>query len=161
MVRLGLSELSCSPITPVQFKTAKPQFSAVGDALVQTYIDLAQVWATADWPDSLCLPVQVSLVCHLMTLDGLGSDSRSRNFGRGTNEYQSVRTGSVTLTRFRSSAERAGLSTGDWFSQTPCGQQFMVFVRMFMSGARWVGTPYSAGVTPYAKDAYRDGWWLC
>ena len=153
--------MTCAPITPTQFKAAKPQFSAVLDAVVLGYIDLAQVWAGGDWPPSVCNQVQIALVCHLMTLDGLGSDQRSRNFASARSDFQTVKTGNVTLTRFRSTAERAGLSTGDWFSQTPCGQQFMVFVRMFMSGARWVGTPTGCGVTGYAKDAYRDGWWTC
>lgn len=153
--------MACTPITPAKFKTTKTQFSAVDDDTVQGYIDLAQVWASGSWPSSVCDHVQIALVCHLMTLDGLGSDQRSKNFQSGRNEFQSVRTGNVTLTRFRSTAERAGLSTGDWFSQTPCGQQFMLFVRMFSSGARWVGAPTGHGTSGYAKDAYRDGWWTC
>lgn len=151
----------CTPITPAQFKATKPQFSAVSDAVVQSYIDLAQIWTGGEWPLRLCVPVQVSVVCHLMTLDGLGSDARSKNNASARSEYQSIRSGNVTLTRFRSSAERAGLSTGDWFSQTPCGQQFMVFVRMMGSGARWIPGSCGCGVSGYAKDAYRDGWWIC
>lgn len=153
--------MACTPITPTQYKTAKTQFSAVLDAVVQGYIDLAQVWASGDWPASVCAQVQIAVVCHLMTLDGLGTDARSKNFASARSEFQTVKSGNVTLTRFRSTAERAGLSTGDWFSQTPCGQQFMVFVRMFKSGARWVGTPTGCGVSTYAKDAHRDGWWTC
>ena len=150
-----------TPITPHQFRAAKPQFSSVPDTVVQGYIDLAQVWASGDWPHSVSGQMQIAVVCHLMTLDGLGSDQRSKNFATARSEFQTVRSGNVTLTRFRSTAERAGLSTGDWFSQTPCGQQFMVLVRMFMSGARWVGTPAGSGVSGYTKDAYRDGWWTC
>lgn len=153
--------MACTPITPTRFKTAKTQFTGVSDTVVQSYIDLAQVWASGGWPTSVCDQVQIALVCHLMTLDGLGTDQRSKNFASGRSEYQSVKSGNVTLTRFRSTAERAGLSTGDWFSQTPCGQQFMVLVRMFMSGARWVGTPTGSGYSGYTKDAYRDGWWTC
>lgn len=148
--------MSCEPITPTKFKQMKTQFSSVDNDVVQGYIDLARVWTDGDWTERLCVPVQVAVVCHLMTLDGLGSDPRSKNNASGRSDFQSVRSGNVTLTRFRSSAERAGLSTGDWFSQTPCGQQFMVFARM-ASGSRWIGAGGGAGITGYAKD----GWWSC
>lgn len=153
--------MTCTPITPGQFRQAKQQFLGVSDDIVQSYIDLAQVWTGGEWPDRLCTPVQVAVVCHLMTLDGLGSDPRSKNNASARSEFQSIRSGNVTLTRFRSTAERAGLSTGDWFSQTPCGQQFMVFVRMIGSGARWASGSFGREISGYAKDAYRDGWWVC
>ena len=148
-------------ITPAQFKAAKPQFSAVLDETVQTYIDLAQIWASGVWPDNMVDQVQIAVVCHLMTLDGLGTDQASRDNASGRGEFQTIKTGNVTLTRFRSTAEGAGQSTGAWFAQTPCGRQFLVFVRMISSGARWVGTPTGVPTTGYAKDVYRDGWWTC
>lgn len=148
-------------ITPAQFKVAKPQFVGVFDGTVQSYIDLAQIWASGVWPDNMVSPVQISIVCHLMTLDGLGTDQDSRNNASGRGEFQTIKTGNVTLTRFRSTAEGAGQSTAAWFSQTPCGRQFMVFVRMISSGARWVGTPTGEPISGYAKDTYLDGWWTC
>lgn len=153
--------MPCQQITASLFKTKKPQFSSVDNTVVESYIELAQIWAGGEWPARLCEPVQVAVVCHLMTLDGLGSDARSKNNASGRSEFQTIRTGSVTLTRFRSAAESAGMSTTSWFSQTPCGQQYLVFARMCFSGARWVGGSDPGAVSPYAKDAYRDGWWTC
>ena len=149
--------MACEPITPAGFKTAKPQFAAVDDAVVASYIALAQVWASGDWPSSVCFGVQVSVVCHLMTLDGLGSDQASMDFASGHSSMQSIKSSNVTFVRFRSAAQSAGMSTTDWFGQTPCGRQFMVYVRMFMSGPRWASAADPAGFTAYAKD----GWWLC
>lgn len=147
-------------ITPSQFKSAMPQFASVDDAVVQSYIDLAQIWVNEDWVDPISMHAQMAVTCHLMTLDGLGSDARSRDFLSGRGEFQSVKSGNVTLTRFRSSAEGAGVSTGDWFSQTPCGRKFMVFVRMFSGGPVWASGSVGGQVSGYAKDQFRDGWWM-
>lgn len=151
--------MACTPITPAEFKAAKCQFVDVANDTVQSYIDLAQVWAGGDWPDRVCKAVQVSVTCHLMTVDGQGSDPVSQSFADGSANYQSVRSGQVTVTRFRSQAEAAGRSTTDWFSQTQCGQMFLTLLRSFRGGP--VAIPGGSGrcVTGYAKDAYRDAWW--
>lgn len=149
--------MTCTPITPSQFKQLKPSFQCVSDDVVQQYIELAQLWAS-DWPDKICETVQVAVTCHLLTLDGLGSSGESRLFASGRGDLQSIRTGNVTLTRFRSAAEGAGKSTIDWFGQTTCGRAFMVYVRMYKGGPR-VGMGASCGdVSPYAKDIGRL-WW--
>lgn len=153
--------MACDPITVVRFKELKPQFAAVDNVVVSSYIDLAQLWASGDWATGYCDQVQAAVVCHLMTLDGLGSDPASRVFARGTGEYQSVRSGNVTLTRFRSVAERAGQSTPEWFAQTQCGRMFLAMLRTLNSGPRYAVGSVGACVSGYAKDAYRDGWWVC
>ncbi len=149
--------MACEPITPAQFREKKQQFSDVGDVDVQNYIDLAQIWCGGNWPESLCQSAQVAVVCHLMTLDGIGTDRESREFRSGRGEFQTVKTGSVTLTRFRSVAEGAGLSTSSWFEQTVCGRHFLAMMRTVLSGPVYVGGSSSSAVSAYAKD----GWWSC
>lgn len=153
--------MACEQITAARFKVLKPQFAAVSDSVVAEYIALAQVWASGDWAEPVCEQVQAAVVCHVMTLDGLGSDSQSKMFAKGSGEYQTIRTGNVTLTRFRSAAERAGLTTSDWFSQTPCGRMFLVLSRTLNSGPRVAVGSSGDCVSAYAKDLYRDGWWTC
>lgn len=150
--------MACTAITPSRFKVLKPSFAAVADATVQTYIDLAQLWAT-DWDDDLCEPVQAAVTCHLMTLDGLGTSADAAAMASGEGEYQTIKTGAVSLTRFRSMAEGAGQSTSDWFAQTACGRQFLVYVRMMKGGPRAAIGCNPLHVSGYAKDAYRDSWW--
>lgn len=147
------------PVTPEQFKAVKPQFADVDEAVIQSYLDLAAIWVDESWPESVHQPAIMAVACHLMTLDGLGADAASKSFAKGSAEYQSIRTGNVTLTRFRSASEGAGQSTSGWFNQTACGRQFMVWARMFRGGPRVAIGCGSGRVTAYAKDAYRDAWW--
>ena len=150
--------MACTAITPARFKALKSQFSAVQDAVVSDYISLAQLWA-ADWPDSVCEAVQVAVTCHLMTLDGKGTDTDSKGFATGRGDMQSIRSGSVTLTRFRAASEGAGLSTVEWFSQTPCGRQFLVYLRMYKAGPRVAMGAACGTPSPYAKDWSEGAWW--
>lgn len=146
------------PVTPAQFKTFKPQFASVDDAIVQAYLDMATIWVDDSWPEGVYQPAIIAVTCHLMTLDGLGDDAASDSFAVG--DYQSVRSGALSLTRFKDTATSAGMSTGDWFGQTACGRQFMVWARMFRGGPRVAIGCGGDGVTGYAKDApYRDSWW--
>lgn len=149
------------PVTPAEFKAAKAQFAAVSDADVQSYLDLAGLWVDEAWPENVYQPAIIAVTCHLMTLDGMGSDGPSQSFASGEGEYQSIKSGTITLTRFRSAAESAGQSTADWFAQTACGRQFMVFARMFMGGPRVAVGCDSGGISGYAKDGWRDSWWAC
>lgn len=147
--------MACTPLTPAEFKTARPSFSGVDDAVVQSYIDLAQIWAGGEWPDRLCQPVQVSVTCHLMTMDGLGADPESESFLNGEMDFQSVRSGQVTISRFRGVSQAAGKSTSEWFAQTTCGRMFLVFLRMSFGGPLYV----SGAVCPPVSGYARDGWW--
>lgn len=147
--------MTCTPVTPAEFKTARPSFSGVADPVVQSYIDLAQIWSGGEWPSRLCNQVQFAVVCHLMTLDGLGISSESQSYLNGEMDYQSVRSGQVTVSRFRGVSQAAGKSTSDWFSQTTCGRMFLVLLRMNFGGPIYVSGTVCHSVSGYAKD----GWW--
>lgn len=146
-----------NPVTPSQFKTAKPQFASVADNVVQSYLDLALMLAGENWPTQESYDAaQIALTCHLMTLDGLGDDPYSTGFSSGNAYYSSIKTGDVTLTRYQNAAQSAGQSTGAWLSSTPCGQFYLLMLRNFKAQARLImGGVGSRGGTAYAKD----GWW--
>ena len=147
------------PVTPAQLRSARPQFAAVSDWVVQQYLDQAVIGAGPGWPDWLQDQAQIAYACHLMTLDGLGTDPASQSFASGHSEFQSIRSGAVTLTRFRSSAEAAGHSYSGWLAQTPCGRQFLVWLRSVRGGPRVaMGGVGRGGVGAYAKDWPLLGW---
>jgi hypothetical protein len=151
--------MTCDQITPAELKQLKPKFSAVDDDVVQQYIDLAQIWAAGDWSGSNCGAVQASVVCHLMTLDGLGTGAESRTFYRGDGEYQTIKSGGVTFVRFKSVADGAGMSTSQWFAQTSCGRMFLAIRRALVFGPVVVVGSVDRGVSGYAKDSTIVGWW--
>lgn len=140
-----------TPVTPSQFKTAKPQFSTVLDATVQTYLDLASLWVDSSWPEKIYQPAAIAATCHLMTLDGLGTDAESQGQASGSAQFQTIKSGELTLTRYQKSS--GGMSYIDWLSRTACGQFFYQLLRMAKGGPRVAMGGVGCGISPYAKDA--------
>lgn len=147
------------PVTPAQFKAAKPQFEDVEDSVVQSYLTTAELYVDESWPERFYQPAIIAVTCHLMTLDGQGTDATSQSFAQGTQGYQSIKSGDFSLTRFRNEAQDAGLSTTGWFNQTPCGQQYLMWVRMFKGGPVVAVGCDRRAISTYAKDLHRDSWW--
>lgn len=145
--------MTCAKLTRQEFIAAKPQFASVDGGLLDSYIDLAQVW-TSGLPDSLCAVGQIAVTCHLLTLDGLGTGAEAKGFATGQADVQTISSASVTVTRFRAASEGAGQTTAGWFGQTACGRMFMALIRGVVGGPRVAGASGRA-VSPYAKDA----WW--
>lgn len=148
-----------TPVTPAQFRAAKPQFEDMTDQEIQAYLDLAELYVDESWPERFYQPAIIAVACHLATLDGMGTDPQSESFSSGASGYQTIKSGDLTLTRFKSDAQSAGLSTTSWFAQTSCGAQYLVWMRMFKGGpVVALGGPLDC-VSTYAKDLYRDSWW--
>lgn len=151
-------------VTPAQFKAAKPQFASVDDSVVQMYLDLGGLFVDDSWPDSAEDPALIAITCHLMTLDGLGSDAESQGYASGAADYQSVKSGELTLTRSRASIDSSKDFFG-WLAQTRCGQFYAQLLQMCKAGPR-VAT-VSCGFMPsgYAKDwplgtgGWPSWWW--
>lgn len=137
-------------LTPARFKALKPQFAAVDDAVAQSYIDMASVFVDQSWPEKLYEQGWVAYTCHLMTLDGLGTDAESRSQASGRSQYQSIRSGELTLTRFQKAA--GDTSYGDWLSQTNCGAYFFQLLRMVKGGPRVAVGAVGGCLSGYAKD---------
>lgn len=138
-------------MTPAQFKTRKPQFVAVPDATVQMYLDMAGRYVFDPENDDAV----ASFACHLMTLDGLGTDAASQSYKTGAASYQSIKSGQLTLTRYQKAAGE-GTTWTSWLGQTPCGQFYALLLKMERGGPRVAcGGVYGVG-SGYAKDAW--GW---
>lgn len=144
-----------TPVTPTQFKTAKPQFATVPDLSVQAYLDMAGRVVDGGWPEADYPFATIAYTCHLMTLEGLGSDPASKAHASGAAEFQTIRSADLTLTRFQRQA--TGSSYSDWLASTPCGQQFAFMARAIRGGPRVVmAASVGASTSGCAKDAL--GW---
>lgn len=148
-------------VTPTSFKAAKPQFAAVPDGTVQTYIDFALATFVDDAWGDMQDQATILFVCHLMTLDGLGTDPTSQGFATGTAAYQSVKSGQLTVTRFQSTTD--GTTFGGWLQESPCGRQYYMLLRMMRGGPRVALGGGGRCVSGYAKDLWRldSPFWRC
>lgn len=138
-------------VTPAAFKAAKPQFAAVPNEKVQTYLDMAGRLVDETWTEGDYQPAIIAMACHLMTLEGLGTDAESRDVASGRAQYQSIKSGELTLTRFRSTAGE-GTSYLDWLNSTACGRYFVFLLRLNRGGPRVVSVALPVGASGYAKD---------
>lgn len=134
-------------MTPAQFKARKPQFKDVLDPTVQMYLDLAGRMAFDPTDD-----VVAAWACHVMTLDGLGSDAASQAQKSGTAGYQTIKSGQLTLTRFQEQSN--GSTYGNWLQQTPCGQFYYLLLRANRGGPRVALGGGGPCRTAYAKDGW-------
>lgn len=149
-----------TPLTPDEFKILKPQFADVPNETVQMYLDLAGLWVDASWPDALYRPALAAATCHLMTLEGLGSDAQSLSFASGMAHFQSYRSGELSFSRFV--REAGDLSFSSWLSQTACGAMFLQLLRMAKAGPRIAMGGIGASQSGYAKDVPGNpvpSWW--
>lgn len=146
-------------VTVEQFKASKPQFALVENALVQIYLDMAGRVVDGSWDAKDMDDGQIAFACHLMTMDGLGNDSASRQWAKGMGEMQTIKSADLTLVRFQRSAGE-GTEYVNWLAKTACGQFYGMLLRMNRAGPRIVTlNDGAARVSGYAKDAgNRYGW---
>lgn len=142
--------MAYEPVTTAQFKTAKPQFAAVPDVTVQQYLDMAGIWVDASWAESTYQPAIIALACHLMTLEGLGTDPASVANKSGLYGFESIKSGTLTLTRARGAGVQSDYK--GWITSTPCGEFFYQLLRLNKAGPRVAVVSTAACLSPYAKD---------
>lgn len=142
--------MSYEALTPARFKELKPQFAAVDDSVIQNYLDMAALFVDQSWPEKFYEQAWAAYACHLMTLDGLGADAESRSEASGRSQYQSIKSGELTLTRFQKDA--GAMDYSNWLSQTKCGAYFWQLLRMVKAGPRVAIGAVGGCASPYAKD---------
>lgn len=149
--------MAYDPVTPAMFKQMKPQFVAVDDAVVQLYLNAAGRVVDESWPEEDYPLGVTAYACHLMTIDGLGTDAASKSFATGQADFQTIKSADVTLVRFQKSAAKS--EYGEWLASTPCGKQYAFMVRMLKSGPRVAMAASCPRVSGYAKDAPNQYGW--
>lgn len=143
--------MAYAAVTPALFKEVKPQFSASTDQAVQLYLNAAgrvvdESWDEEDYPLAI-----IAYACHLMTIDGLGTDAGSKAFKSGREDMQTIKSADITLVRFAKAAGSTPYT--DWLNSTQCGKQFAFMLRLSKAGPRVAMAASFPAVSGYAKDA--------
>jgi len=120
------------PPTPNDLRLRYPAFAAVGDPVVQYWLDDAERIVTASWIDADYAPAILAYAAHNLALSGLEAGAVSGG---------SVGAMSAGLTSFRSASLSVGfsdshaarLAAGEW-SATRYGAEFLIFLRRNRSG---------------------------
>jgi hypothetical protein len=143
--------MSYPALTPAAFKLLKPQFAEVDDAVVQQYIDMGGRMVDTSWTQLDYTNAWAAFTCHLMTLEGLGTDAQSQAFASGASEFQTIKSGELTLTRFKAAGGDGG-GLWSWMGSTPCGRYYVMLLRMNRAGPVGISVAGGGCTSPYAKD---------
>ncbi len=127
-----------------------PSFLAVDDLTIQLAIDDATRMVDTSWTEGDYATAIILYACHLMALDGLGtSPDAQANTGQAAN-FQTIRSGQLTLTR-GSSASSGEIGSEGWYNSTRFGRRFWMLLKQNRGGAR-VAVSNVAGYHPAAFD---------
>lgn len=150
--------MAYAAVTPALFKEAKPQFAAVSDNLVQIYLTMAGRAADESWPEEDYPFAVIAYACHLMTIEGLGTDAASQSHAKGMADLQTIKSADLTLTRFAKAASTTPYK--EWLNSTPCGKQYGFMLKMLRGGPRVAMAASDCAVSGYAKDGIGNtyGW---
>lgn len=135
------------PVTPDLFKQIKPVFAGIDDAVIQYYLDTAALSVGSLWPDNMYQAGIISLTCHLMTLQGLGTSEEAQTATSGG----MVRLKSASVDVQVSQAAADAIVKGG-YGATACGREFERLMGMIHAGPITVGGSCQPCASPYAKD---------
>jgi len=118
--------------TPTEFKARYPAFASVDGSLIQWVLDNEVPLAVGDnWPSQAYYTQGAMLyTAHALTLEGFGTSAEAKAAASGQLGYQSIRSGSLSLTRFN----RDGSSKSGSLSLTSYGQRFLELVSSLFGG---------------------------
>lgn len=123
--------------TADELQAAFPRFADVADATVEYWLVRARRVVDESWTEDDYQMGQMLLAAHYMTLNGLGTGAEAETAANGTGDYQSIKSGSLTLTRF----QQSGSSTAQGeLRSTTYGRQFDALLRQNKAGPRVMGT---------------------
>lgn len=137
--------------TAAELKVRFPEFSAVDDTVVDARIEEAARMVDETWTEGDYALAIMLYACHIMALEGLGTGPDSQaNTGQMAN-FQTIRSGQLTLTR--GSYSHGGGDTGDWYASTRYGSRFWRLLKLNKGGPTVaIAAAAIAGVSGYAKD---------
>lgn len=124
--------MAYTPITPADFKGRYPSFAAVSDLVIQGIIDgEVLLYVDGSWPSQATYTQGAMLyTAHALTLDGFGTGAEAQMASKGLGQFQSIRSGALSVSRF--AKEAGGIETA--LGQTSYGQRFLELVRKLFSG---------------------------
>lgn len=132
---------------PSDLQTRFPRFSSVDAGVVQTALDEAARMVDDTWLEGDRTMGLFLYACHVMTLDGFGE-------GASVEDFQSMTSGSLTLTRF----PREPGASGDTLLTTSYGKRFIELLKRNKPGVVVAGVcgPVAADI-PY--PGVNVPWW--
>ena len=142
---------------PADIKTRWPRFADVADPTIQGALDEAARMVGSEWPEEDRTLGMMLSAAHVLTQDGQGSGTEAQLNAEGVGDFQSIKLGSLSLSRFsKDASSRSGSFTLDDLMQTTFGQRFLALAARFIGGPLSTGDPTSvAGISPNARDVPR------
>lgn len=109
--------------TAADLKTRYPAFAAVPDVTVDAVIieanrSVDETWTEGDYTQAIML-----LSCHIMAMEGLGTDPDSQSNTGQMSNFQLIRSGQLTLQRKQSASASSG--SADWYGLTRYGNRYL------------------------------------
>lgn len=137
-----------TPATPADVRATLPAFAAVGDAVIQTWLDRAARVVDGSWAEADQVHAQILLAAHLMTLNGVGTGAEAEMAASGALGFKSMRSGSLSLDRGDAGAGDAAMGE---YGSTAYGRQFYPLLRANRGGPRVTASgcaPVCCGLDP-------------
>lgn len=141
--------------TPADVKARWVRFAPVADATIQRALDASTRLVDHTWQDDDRTEGMMLYAAHDLTLDGQGGGTEAQLNAEGVGDFQSIKLGSLSLTRFgRDASSKSGSATLDVFNSTTFGQRFLALASRFLGGGLSTGdaSALAGGVSPYARD---------
>lgn len=135
--------------TAADLKTRFPEFSTVDDAVVTARIEEATRMVDETWTEGdYTLAIEL-YAAHIMALEGLGTGPDSQNNTGQLANFQTIRSGQLTLTR---GSYGSGGDTGDWYCSTRYGSRFWRLLKQNKGGPGVAVTDPGTVTSGYSKD---------
>lgn len=133
---------------PLDLQRRFPRFSSVDAGVVQTALDEAARMVDDSWLEGDRTLGLFLYACHTMTLDGFGE-------GVAVEEFQSVTSGSLTLSRF----PREATAAGDTLLTTMYGKRFLELLKRNKPGVLVAAVGGGDAVVLPIYPGWNVPWW--
>lgn len=111
--------------TPADLKARFPKFVGVDEAIIATALVEAARLVDESWPEADFALGRMLYAAHVLTLDGHGAGTEAQLNAEGVGDFQSIRLGSLSLSRFaKDSGGSSGSAFLDMLKATTFGQRF-------------------------------------
>lgn len=146
--------MSYTPPNPSDLKARFPRFSAVDDAVIQQALDEAARLVDVSWPEGDFSLGRMLYAAHVLTTDGFGEGTEAQLNAEGVGDFQSIKLGSLSLTRFSKDAKSlTGNAFLDQLGATTYGQRFLALAaRAVGAGPIVANGGIDLGTSPNARD---------
>lgn len=158
--------MSYVPPTPADLEERFPRFDGVSSTILQGALDEAARLVDETWPEGDRSMGLMLYAAHTLTLDGVGTGTEAQLNAEGVGDFQSIKLGSLSLTRFakESGDNKSGSALLDDLQTTTYGKRFIALASRFLGGGLTTGDATAlSGTSPYARDVPRlpglgSGW---